>query len=264
MKKTLIALALAATAASGSAMAWTTNGTGGSVDLGGTLTPDVVVVPWEVKTGDAINNLDATISQGQSSVDIAVSGHHTLLGVRVADATNKTFTGQSGISPQISYGGALDFDSYTASLGGFATLSLEVQDKNSSSRIGVLSTTMYTGAQASYVGQDSVPHRVHVYAASAGDAFFGGLPKDSSAVAYDSWTIASSVGSEYVDNYTDQGAQDNVANVISFDDNATSYSAFYYAGIRSGATLNITLDSPASGNVPVEWKASLPITVSYQ
>ncbi|ENK8257946.1 hypothetical protein AB4C84_004676, partial [Escherichia coli] len=47
MKKTLIALAVAASAAvSGSAMAWTANGTGGSVDLGGTLTPVTKATPW--------------------------------------------------------------------------------------------------------------------------------------------------------------------------------------------------------------------------
>ena len=60
MKKTLIALAVAASAAvSGSAMAWTANGTGGSVDMGGTLIPEGKVTPWEVKVGDAVKGLDA-------------------------------------------------------------------------------------------------------------------------------------------------------------------------------------------------------------
>ncbi|HEI3186174.1 TPA: hypothetical protein SI321_005057, partial [Escherichia coli] len=55
MKKTLIALAVAASAAvSGSAMAWTANGTGGSVELGGTLNPVEKVTPWEVKVGDDV------------------------------------------------------------------------------------------------------------------------------------------------------------------------------------------------------------------
>ncbi|EJN2318881.1 hypothetical protein NPL52_004738, partial [Escherichia coli] len=74
MKKTLIALAVAASAAvSGSAMAWTANGTGGSVDLGGTLTPVEKVTPWEVKVGDAVTGLDAQIQKGQKVVDVAVN-----------------------------------------------------------------------------------------------------------------------------------------------------------------------------------------------
>ncbi|EGJ4498914.1 hypothetical protein INB87_004741, partial [Escherichia coli] len=69
MKKTLIALAVAASAAvSGSAMAWTANGTGNSVELGGTLTPVEKVSPWEVKTGDAVTGLDAPIQKGQKIV----------------------------------------------------------------------------------------------------------------------------------------------------------------------------------------------------
>lgn len=52
MKKTLIVLAVTASVmTSGSAMAWTLNGSGGSVELGGTLTPAEKVTLWEVKTG---------------------------------------------------------------------------------------------------------------------------------------------------------------------------------------------------------------------
>ena len=67
MKKTLIALAVAASAVvSGSAMAagWEQNGTGGSVDLGGTLTPVEKATPWEVKVGDAVTGLDGQIQKG--------------------------------------------------------------------------------------------------------------------------------------------------------------------------------------------------------
>lgn len=49
MKKTLIALAVATSAAvSCSAMAWTTNGTGGTVDFGGHLAQLIKILP-EVK-----------------------------------------------------------------------------------------------------------------------------------------------------------------------------------------------------------------------
>ncbi|ENM7303529.1 hypothetical protein AB8N91_004958, partial [Escherichia coli] len=74
MKKTLIALAVATSAVvSGSAMAWTAGGNGGSVEIGGTLTPETVVLPWEVKTGSNIADLNAKIKKGQSEVDIVAS-----------------------------------------------------------------------------------------------------------------------------------------------------------------------------------------------
>ncbi|HCN8216144.1 TPA: hypothetical protein N6448_004795, partial [Escherichia coli] len=77
MKKTLIALAVAASAVvSGSAMAWTANGDGGSVDLGGTLTPTDVMTPWEVKVGAAVNDLNAAIRKGDTKVDIPVAYFH--------------------------------------------------------------------------------------------------------------------------------------------------------------------------------------------
>ncbi|EOK2317588.1 hypothetical protein ACXAQL_004570 [Escherichia coli] len=69
MKKTFIALVVAASAAvSVSAMAagWEQNGSGGSVDMSGTLTPVEKVTPWEVKVGDAVTGLDAQIQKDQS------------------------------------------------------------------------------------------------------------------------------------------------------------------------------------------------------
>lgn len=101
MKKTLIALAVAASAAvSGSAMAWTANGTGNSVDLGGTLTPVEKVTPWEVKTGAAVTGLDAQVTQGQTMVDVAVKKAIPVLGIRTQEV-GKSFPAQAGINPAI-------------------------------------------------------------------------------------------------------------------------------------------------------------------
>lgn len=64
MKKTLIALAVAASAAvSGSAMAWEQNGTGGSVSLSGTVDVLQPTTPWEVQVGGNVNDLNTQISQ---------------------------------------------------------------------------------------------------------------------------------------------------------------------------------------------------------
>lgn len=83
MRRSLVALAVAAASViSGSAMAWTANGTGGSVDLSGTLIPQGLVTPWEVKTGTAVTGLDADIEKGQRIVDVAVDNAIPVLGIR--------------------------------------------------------------------------------------------------------------------------------------------------------------------------------------
>ncbi|MBJ4431454.1 hypothetical protein JGE53_19990 [Salmonella enterica subsp. enterica serovar Give] len=100
MKKTLIALAVAASAVvSGSAMAWTQTGTGGSLELGGTLTPQDKVTPWEVAVGAANTNLNTDIAKGERIVDIPVNKPIPVLGIRTISTT--PFKGVNGISPQI-------------------------------------------------------------------------------------------------------------------------------------------------------------------
>lgn len=105
MKKTLIALAVAASAAvSGSAMAWTANGSGGSVNLGGALTPVEKLTPWEVKVGAAVNGLNGSIQKGATTVEIPANQNIPVLAIR----NNAVFNGQSGIVPAINYGGAIN------------------------------------------------------------------------------------------------------------------------------------------------------------
>lgn len=124
MKKTLIALAVAASAAvSGSAMAWTANGTGGSVDLGGTLTPIEKVTPWEAKVGDAVTGLDAQIHKGDTKVDIPVKTAISVLGIRTAQKA--AFQGQAGIAPQIDFKGAVAYEKFSGSV---TDLTLSVTD----------------------------------------------------------------------------------------------------------------------------------------
>ncbi|EFJ2207767.1 fimbrial protein, partial [Escherichia coli] len=55
MKKTLIALAIAASAASGMAHAWMTGDFNGSVDIGGSITADDYRQKWEWKVGTGLN-----------------------------------------------------------------------------------------------------------------------------------------------------------------------------------------------------------------
>lgn len=256
MKKTLIALAVAASAAvSGSAMAWTANGTGGSVDLGGTLTPVEKVTPWEVKTGAAVTGLDADVTQGQSIVNIALGADVPLLGIR--NNSSNGFLGQSGIDPQISYGGKVDIDSMN---NGAANLALDVTSADQ--KIGTLSAEMWVASQANN-GKDS---NVMLYAPEAGNAFFGGVAKNEAGVwnntnAY-SWatTLFPGIAETWSDNGT---VYEGRAGVFDFISGSNTYHGYYASGIDKSKKITITLDSAVTGDSQIQWKASLPVTVTY-
>lgn len=259
MKKTLIALAVAASAVvSGSAMAWTANGTGGSVDLGGTLTPQDKITPWEVRVGAANTGLDAFIAKGQKTADVAVNKPIPLLGIRTASKT--PFGGEAGISPQISYGDAVNVGAFSNSK---APLTLKVKN-NTDAVIGTLTTKLGASAIISVKNTSGGwSGYSHVYADTAGQAFFGGLPNTKNATL--DANIAYNIMPEIADNFTNQGVGVNSVGLASTLDNVdATYSAYYAGGIEQGQSIKITLDSPAQGDDVITWKASMPITVSYQ
>ncbi|EKY6640206.1 hypothetical protein QFL78_004836 [Escherichia coli] len=236
-------------------MAWTANGTGGSVDLGGTLTPADVVTPWEVKTGDAVTGLNAQIKKGQKTVDIAVDKAIPVLGIRTQTA--QAFQGQPGISPQIDYGNAVNVDAFE---NGRAPVTLEVKD-DTNTKIGTLTTSLGASALVSVKGPWSGYN--HSYSDTAGQGFFGGLPKNKAQTPNDN--IAFRVMPEVADHYTNQNVGYSGVDVTtSFTNTAATYSGYYGAGIEQGKIIKITLDQVASGDTPIQWKASLPVTVSYQ
>ncbi|ECB6686849.1 hypothetical protein E0V17_24080, partial [Salmonella enterica subsp. enterica serovar Poona] len=83
MKKTLIALAVAASAVvSGSAMAWTVNGGGGSVEIGGSLTPVTKSTPWETAVGAAVTNLNGQVQKNDTKLEISVPNTLPILAIR--------------------------------------------------------------------------------------------------------------------------------------------------------------------------------------
>ena len=259
MKKTLIALAVAASAAvSGSAMAWTANGTGNSVDLGGTLTPVEKVTPWEVKTGAAVTNLDAQVQKGQTSVIVNVNQAIPVLGIRNADAAG--FKGGKGINPQINYGSAVDIDSMSS---GVADVVLNVTSDDQV--IGTLSAKLTAAAQANN-GVAGAWNNVMIYAQSAGDAFFGGVGKSSSAVwnSTDAYSWAVGVFPGIADTWSDgETTYDGVAARFGFGSTNHTYHGYYASAISSGQKITINLNEAVSGDSNITWKASLPVTVTY-
>lgn len=262
MKKTLIALAVAASAVvSGSAMAWTANGNSGSVDMVGTLTPVEKVTPWEVKVGAAVNSLDANIHKGDTEVNIPLKKAIPVLGIRVADATSKYFQGRPGITPKIDYHGAIDVNKFSR---GEVPLTLDVKDMQDQT-IGSLTVTLSAGAEYARKNQSTNETQKYVlYQRSNDELFFGGLGTNPDAVNTNSWGVANNIDPEFVANYTDFGNK-QALNPYYGDvmNTGLDYSAFYASGVQSDKTIKITLKKAAASDA-IAWKASLPVTVSYQ
>ncbi|ELR5845659.1 hypothetical protein AAE115_004248 [Salmonella enterica] len=260
MKKTLIALVVAASAAvSGSAIAWTANGNGGTVDFGGTLTPEVEGNPWEVKIGSAVSGLDINIQQGVDSVTIPAKENISLLGIRTR--TNEAFRPQSGIIPQIDYGDSVDLRSGEW---GKVVLTLPVLNSDSQ-KIGTLQTSMQVGGGLSIKGSDNNADGVYSLSAEKwGYAFHGGLPLRQNIGGANN--ITKYFDGEVNRNFATQGQPETFERFKStvFNDGGASYSAFYASGIAQQEDIRITLESPVSSNAPITWKASMPITVSYR
>ncbi|HBA7316076.1 TPA: hypothetical protein J1X56_004572 [Escherichia coli] len=258
MKKTLIALAVAASAVvSGSAMAagWEQNGTGGSVELGGTLTPVTKATPWEVKVGDAVTGLDGQIQKGQKEVSISVKNAIPVLGIRNADENG--FQGQKGIKPQIDYQGAVNIDGFK---NGVTTVHMEVRGE-SGNNIGSLEAPFSAAAVASWGGEYTGSHAV--YSSESNTGFYGGLGKNSPAIrAIGSVELITALSSEFIEKWKQQGKWLDEGNEL-FEGLGYTYFSAYGSGIEKGQTIKITLDQAASGDAPIKWNAALPVTVTY-
>ena len=256
MKKTLIALAVAASAVvSGSAMAWTANGTGGSVELSGTLNPKDLVTPWEVKVGDDVTGLDADINKGQSVVNISSSKSIEILGIRTKEKA--AFTGIRGISPQIDYGAAIDATKFSD---GETELTLAVKD-DAGNEIGKLESSLFAQAYSSEKKEGEYAKKFFVFADVKGSAYYGGLGQSADVISLKDLAAAYMPDAEA--NWVNQGGEYTAPENSFFGDSGKTYNSYYFSVIKPNQVIKFTLNEPASGDAPIQWKASLPVTVSY-
>ncbi|MEB7742422.1 hypothetical protein NGB58_25165 [Escherichia coli] len=261
MKKTLIALAVTASAVvSGAAMAagWVQNGLGGTVEFSGELTPADHVTPWEVKTGDPKTGLDALIKKGAKYVEIEVKGESIpVLGIRTHD--KEPFQGTAGISPQIDFGGALgEFET-----GSWAPLTMDV--KSGDQKIGKVVVNLRAAAMFSYADDLGVKQQRPMFASASGNGFYGGLPLAADKAFSDPLAFAQNHFPEASANYNNQGTEkvESEKTWNTFGYTRAKFSAFYASAIPQGQVFRITLDKPVSDSEKIQWKASLPVVVSY-
>ncbi len=261
MKKTLIALALATSAmTSYSAMA-ANPGNWGNAGTNFELTGNIVITSpqnlWEVFSGVSNDLGVQQISKGAKKAVFTAKNVIPVLGIRSA----VTFVGQGGITPQIEYGNnALDLDSFDANKADFT---LPVKDKTGA-ELGVLKTKLFAGARGSYKEVNGTDGgRAAVYASAAGEAFYGGVPKESGKL--ETSVLSAEIKNiipDILEKYDGQGVELKKAMTWNFDDTSKTYSAYYGAGIQSGEKITVTLNKAPAQDV--NWTASIPVTVSYQ
>ncbi|END4470578.1 fimbrial protein [Salmonella enterica subsp. enterica serovar Bareilly] len=259
MKKTLIALAVAASAVvSGSAMAWVpqTGNFNGSIELGGTLSPVEKQLPWDVQTGTAVNDLSGTIIKSSTSASITVNKDIPVLGIR--NHSNNGFVGGQGITPQVDYKNAVNVDGFS---NGMTTLTLDVNDAQANNKIGTMTVRFMASAVASNTNS-----KQPLIAPDKGNAFFGGIGKSGEAIIQGMGSAEIAISRFFPDVFDTFGVKDTAPVMgytnYQFDNGNFTYYGFYGSGIPSDSVINITLDAPAAAG-DIAWKASLPVTVSY-
>ncbi|EGC4270894.1 hypothetical protein JNC30_004677 [Salmonella enterica] len=266
MKKTVIAAALASTVFSGAAMAWSPGALDSSVEIGGNIQVTPFITPWEVEVGASVSDLHANITKGVKVVDIPVTKAIPILGIRTA--TKDAFMGQvagSNISPQIDFHGAVKLNGFVKNT---TTLDLPVVDAdNPTTRIGKMETEFTSAAQVSWKRiSDSYSEQNPVWANVAGEGFFGGAPTITDITPSsggETLAIINSISPSYAENYLHQDGIHKGASTAGFSNTGASYSGVYGSGILAGSNIKVTLDTPMADEA-IKWKASMPVTVTYQ
>ncbi|WP_441294492.1 hypothetical protein [Escherichia albertii] len=170
--------------------------------------------------------------------------------------------GEPGLTPTISYGGALHLNEFENSS---APLFLDVKD-DGDEKIGTVEAPVFAAGVFSSRDSISMYSQAWQYSAiasEAGDGFFGGVPQNREGAKQDPTATTRQIWEDAGKNYDAQGAKGFDLPSVFRIDNKNSYSGYYVSGIESGKTLKFTFDEPFTGT-ELHWKASLPITVSYQ
>ncbi|EFJ6932783.1 cshE pilin [Escherichia coli] len=265
MKKTLIALTVAASAAvSGSAMAWNPaglGGNGGTFSMSGTLSKAEKIVPWAVEIGAPVTALDVTVKPDQKNVFILLEKDIPILGIYSGPSG---FIGDKGIAPQIDYNNTTDVNYMDK---GNLPAQLDVTSSDGK-KIGTLAFVMRVACQASErkgESDDKLDSSM-LFASSKGKAFFGGVAKDEKGVWSDAaaYTWATHLFSSIADSWdTKIPYTAGDADETDFSDGNSIYRGYYASGLAKGIPMELVLDQTITSATPVPWKASLPIVISY-
>ncbi|WP_105455306.1 fimbrial protein [Escherichia coli] len=280
MKKTLIALAVAASAVSGMAHAWTNGDFNGSVDIGGSITADDYRQKWSWAVGSDINgfsNALTDLTENGTKLTITVSGNKPILLGKTTEAFATPVDAGVGAKPQITF---TDYEGQTVALQyehdnkdglGYFVLPMKNTD---GTKIGSLK------ANVAYAGAVSVGKDGQGYIGSLSERdwsiFKGGLGVYGSASVLDGGDAAAErtalFGSLSQAEMLQQiqavnagvsglgSRTGSVGENMKYTD-GTVVSAAYAMGIANGQTLEATFDQAVTAST--QWSAPLNVAVTY-
>ncbi|HDD9401141.1 TPA: F41 fimbrial protein, partial [Escherichia coli] len=275
MKKTLIALAVAASAAvSGSVMAadWT-EGQPGNISIGGEITPKSV--KWLWKTGEGLssfrNSADEIVNR---KLSIDVPKDELFLAAKMSDGFKGAFVGR-GLIPRVemtSYDGSTINPAFSS--GSTMELSVKVKNSADNTELGTLTVPLSYGAAVASVlkGNADASTVSDIIAGSAGTVFEGLVQngvKTDKEMAF-KWTglaatdmadfVSKLIPGQYVSPLS--AGYHNWNDISHPNYTATDRASYlaYGSGVPAGSTLTLDLNKDVVGRL--EWAAPVAITVT--
>ena len=288
MKKTLIALAVAASAVSGMAHAWTNGDFNGSVDIGGNIVADNFSQKWSWAVGSSINSFSnklTDLTENGKKLTITVQGNKPILLGKTNEAFSTPSAGGWGAIPQIAFtdyqGNAIQVNGIEQSNAGLGFLPVPMKNETGSA-IGTAKVNI-TFAGIAGVGGDTPSAREtglrSLFAnLNTTNIFAGGMPTVTATKAeIQSGTTAANVTALFgslsaADVLAQiQAVKPTVTDLPSHDrsgaenmqySNGNVVSAAYALGIADGQTIEATFDHAVTANT--RWSAPLNVAVTYK
>ncbi len=291
MKKTLIALAVAASAVSGMAHAWTNGDFNGSVDIGGNITADDYRQKWSWAVGSDINGFNnalTELTENRTKLTITVNGDKPILLGKTNEAFSTPVVGLGGI-PLISI---TDYENkpvtVLAAAGNYNSpdVFFDLAMKNDA---GVKIGTVRVNAQAAgvaVVGRGPAhPDKSNTaesyslgFNANGASVYKGGLPENiGSGGSLNGADAASNIIAKFGSLSTDELFQQTKAVYPSLPNYEHATKKYYEAmvsasgaavkassyalGIANGQTLEATFDQAVAAST--QWSAPLNVAITY-
>lgn len=283
MKKTLIALAVAASAVSGMAHAWTNGNFNGTVDIGGSITADDYRQKWSWAVGSDINGFSNTLTEmteNGTKLTITVSDNKPILLGKTNEAFSAPVSGGAGAIPEISF---TDYTGASVALTnpagetnkGLAYLILPMKNADGTKIGSVKVNASYAGVDA--IGRNSgADGDLESLWATSGKIFYGGLPTNVGGAELqngdDAVARTALFGSLSLNDMLGQiqAVTPNITSLVSKKSSTdedmqytdgTVVSAAYSLGIANGQTIEATFDKPVT--TTTQWSAPLNVAVTY-
>ncbi|ELS9957823.1 fimbrial protein [Salmonella enterica] len=278
MKKTLIALTMAASAVSGAAHAWTSSDFNGSFNIDGTITADMYSDKWEWMVGEPLSfqNTTKEMTDGNKMLTITQSKPAPILLGHTKEAFAAPSVGVGAI-PLISFS---DYEGNTVSLknsneSNKGYFDLPMKDANDQ-KLGNVKVNVISAGLISKSEKNSSGHvRVNgVSSTERSSIYYGGLVSSVDGKGMEMSSIMSKFGnyghtallSQITTALPDAGLYGQIngnypisTNMV--DSTGEVIASSYSLGIDQGQTIEATFTNPVT--TTTQWSAPLNVAVTY-